>query len=333
MEKNKWYNPQKLLSHNALFNVVLSMRGGGKTYAFTKHIIKSYLKNGSQSAYIRRNKCELDDVKPTFFKAIEGEFPNHKFNVKGDVGYIDDKPFVHFIALSTSSNKKSKAYPTVDFALFDEYIITNNGYKKYLKNEMILLFDLCETIFRCRDNWRIVFLSNSVSYVCPLFDEMGIKINSDKEFQKFHNGLFLLQIYKNDEFTEDKKNTRFAKLIQNSKYYKYAIENELLEDNNEYICDRVGQLTFMFSIRAYDFEVGVWLNHEGMFYIDEKIEPNTKNKYFIYNDDMKEGYINIRNNNNKYTIKKLKDEYLNGCVYYSTQRVKKFFINNIIKNI
>lgn len=328
----KWYSLQRLLSYNALFNIVLSSRGGGKTFASTKFMIDIFKKKGSQSAYIRRNKVELDDVKPTFFNAIKETYPNDEFDVKGDIGYINGEPAIHFIALSTSSNKKSKAYPTVDFALFDEYIITNNGYKRYLKNEMTLLFDICETIFRSRDNWRIVFLSNSVSYVCPLFSEFKITPNPHKRFQTFKDGLICLEVYESKQYLEEKKQTRFAKLLEGTKYYEYAIENKVLEDTEDFINPvRKGQYIFVCSLYSDNFEVGVWYDEFGQFYIDEIFEPNAKYKFAIQDYDLKEGYTSVKSNMKNWRLKKLKQDFQEGKVFYSSQEVKKFFTINCVR--
>lgn len=328
----KWYSMQQLLSYNALFNIVLSGRGGGKTFEATKRMIELFKKKGKQSAYIRRNKVEMDDVKPTFFMAIKEHYPNDTFEVKGDIGYINGLEAIHFIPLSTSSNKKSKAYPKVDFALFDEYIITDNGYKHYLKNEMVLLFDICESIFRSRDDWRIVFLSNSVSYVCPLFSFFDIEPKGDKRFHRFKDGLILLEIFESEEFLEDKKKTRFARLLEGTAYYDYAINNKVLEDTNDFIKkDRSGKHLFMCSFVSNNFEVGVWLNEENIYYIDEKIDKFNKSRYAILNEDMREGLTHVKYSRNTTTVKRIKQAYHNGEVFFSTQEVKKFFERTVIR--
>ena len=328
----KWFSLQKILSYNALFNIVLSSRGGGKTYATTKHMIKLFLNKGVQSAYIRRNKVEMDDVKPTFFHAIVSEFPGVEFEVKGDIGYINKEPAIHFIALSTSSNKKSKAYPKVGFALFDEYIITNNGYKRYLKNEMTLLFDICETIFRSRNDWRIVFLSNSVSYVCPLFSEFNIEPDNKKEFQTFKNKLICLQIFESDEYTRDKKETRFAQLLEGTKYYEYAINNEVLEDTNDFIVSkRMEKLIFHMSIYSNGQEIGIWQTLEGKKYIDYIVEKDSKFRYYVLDCEAKEGMQNIKSHQTTWRIRNVKRSFLESEVFYCNQEVKKFFTTHCVR--
>ena len=161
-KENKWYSPERLLSHNAFLNFVMSPRGNGKSYSAKKRIIKNFLKDGSQAVYVRRTKVEIDEVKDTFWNDISIEFPNLEFEVIGYIGYINNEEVVHFIPLSTSTNKKSASYPKVNFIVFDEYIITKTTYNRYLKNEMILFFDLIESVFRRRENCRVLLMANAV---------------------------------------------------------------------------------------------------------------------------------------------------------------------------
>ena len=41
MSNEKWYSPNRLLSHNAFINFVMSPRGNGKSYSAKKLIIKN----------------------------------------------------------------------------------------------------------------------------------------------------------------------------------------------------------------------------------------------------------------------------------------------------
>ena len=143
-KESKWYNPNRLFSHNAFINFVMSPRGNGKSYSAKEKIIKNYLKDGSQSVYVRRTKVEIDEVKDTYWNDIQEAYPNLEFKVEGDIGYINNDIVVYFIPLSTSTNKKSASYPKVKLIVFDEYIITKTTYNRYLKNEMTLFLDLIE---------------------------------------------------------------------------------------------------------------------------------------------------------------------------------------------
>lgn len=234
-KQEKWYSCNRLLSHNAFISMVMSPRGNGKTYDGKKLIIKNFLKDGSQSVYVRRKKTEIDEVKNNFWKDIQEEFPNHDFTVEGTVGFIDGKEVVYFIPLSTSTNKKSTAYPKVKLIIFDEYIVTKSTYNDYITNEMVLFLDLIETVFRSRTNGRVLLLANAVSYVNPFFSFFDIVPRENERFTKYKDGLICLEQFKSDVFMEEKKQTPFGRLIEGTDYAKYAIENEVLEDNNEFI--------------------------------------------------------------------------------------------------
>ena len=63
MNNEKWYSPNRLLSHNAFINFVMSPRGNGKSYSAKKLIIKNYLKDGSQAVYVRVRRKGTEIVK------------------------------------------------------------------------------------------------------------------------------------------------------------------------------------------------------------------------------------------------------------------------------
>ena len=60
MNPEFYYNPQKLLSYNCLFNFIEGERGNGKTYAFKKFCIDNFIKKGLQFIWVRRYESELE---------------------------------------------------------------------------------------------------------------------------------------------------------------------------------------------------------------------------------------------------------------------------------
>lgn len=329
----KYYNSNTLFSHNALVNLVMSGRGTGKSYEGKKIVIRNWIKDKSQSVYVRRTKVELDGMKSTYWNDISLEYPHLEFSVKGDIGYINDEEVVHFIPLSTSLNKKSASYPLVKHIIFDEYIITHTSYTRYLKNEVTLLFDLIETIGRSRDNIKVLLLANSVSYVNPLFTFFNIEITDNKKrFHKFVDGLLCVELFESTEFIKDKVQTRFAKLIQNTAYSKYAIGNETLEDNTEFIKERQPvNYQYICTLKSNGFEVGVWINNTNCeYFVDKKIDTGNINKFTILISDNQQGYQNIREHRNSWRIREIKKNFYNSNLYYCNQEVKKF-MENVIK--
>lgn len=332
-KENKWYNPNRLLSHNAFMNFVMSPRGNGKSYSAKKRIIKNYLKNGSQAVYVRRFKTEIDEVKDTFWNDISLEYPNLKFEIKGNIGYIDDVEVVHFIPLSTSTNKKSASYPLVNFIVFDEYVITKTTYNRYLKNEMILLFDLIESVFRSRDNVRVLLMANAVSFVNPFFSFFDIVPNKDKRFQTYKDGLICLEMFTSNTFIEEKKNTRFGRLIEGTQYAKYSIENETLEDNNDFICDRGNfKYKFICAFKYDDFKIGVWQNLvNGRLFCDEKLDYTSSKKYCMLLEQLEEGWYYYKGYRIVSTDMDLvKRSNMFGSIYFCSQEIKKIMQDRIL---
>ena len=340
MIMSSWYSYNRLLSHNSFINFVMSPRGNGKSYGAKKLVIENWLKRRKQSVYVRRTVTEMQDVKNTYWNDIKAEYPNLEFDIKGDVGLIDDEVVIYFIPLSTSSKKKSASYPLVNQIFFDEYVITTSSHNRYLKNEMTLLLDLIETIFRKRTgtDMRVIFMANAVSFVNPLFTFFNIEPNPNKRFQKFKDNLICLELFTDENFMQEKRETPFGRLIDGTAYGNYAIGNVVLEDSDDFILPKkyAGSWAYHMTLKSNGFTVGVWADYlNDIFYIDKKYHlKSTTHNYTILSEDNEEGFLHIHMFRNKeWRIKHLKKAFNEGNVYYINQEVKKFFLNNVIKYI
>ena len=332
MSNEKWYSPNRLLSHNAFINFVMSPRGNGKSYSAKKLIIKNYLKNGSQAVYTRRTKVEIDEVKDTYWNDIREEYPDLDFKIEGYIGYINGDEVVHFIPLSTSTNKKSASYPKVNWIIFDEYIITKTTYNRYLKNEMTLLLDLIETVGRDR-NIRVLIMANSVSFVNPLFSFFDIVPKENQRFSKYKDGLICVEQFTSHVFMEEKKKTPFGRLIEGTNYSKYAIENEVLEDTNDFIKEREGvKYKFLACFKYEDFKIGVWENLENNeLFCDERIDEDNINKFAMILEELEEGYLYYKGYRNvNLRIIKIKKSAIQGNLYFCSQEIKKIMQDRVI---
>jgi hypothetical protein len=234
LNKDIFYNGNEALTHNKLFNFIVSNRGAGKTYWFKLWAIKDFLKNGSQFIYLRRFKEEIKELKKenTFFKDIikNNEFPNTKFNIKGDIIYIDDKEAGRFVPLSTALLIKSTPLPYVNKIGYDEFII-DKSYYHYLHNEVMSFLEFYETVTRLRwdfeenkeiNSVRVFFLSNAITSTNPYF--LFFKLNTPNTNKRFHHFKFgntediLVEYPQNHDFVELKKKTRFAQMMAGSEY-------------------------------------------------------------------------------------------------------------------
>ena len=82
-----YYDYNKVLSYNAMFNFIIGERGVGKTFGAKKFCINRFLKYGEQFVYIRRYKTEIKesagDVNK-FFGQMADFFPDINFGVHGE---------------------------------------------------------------------------------------------------------------------------------------------------------------------------------------------------------------------------------------------------------
>lgn len=327
-----YYSSNELFSHQATINMILGERGNGKSFDAKKRMINNFLKKKEQSVYVRRRQTDIDEVKDLFFDDICEIFPNVEFKIDGKYGYINGEKAIIFMALSTSLKKKSSPFPNVTLIVFDEYIEPSFKNPNYLKQDTFYLFELINTIVRKRDNWKLLCIGNVLSYVNPLFTSLGVEIkNPENRFHKFlkdetdGNYLLCVELTDTKEFREEYSKTKFAKIIKNSSYGDYAMSGKVLEDNTDFILsERRGIHIFICSIRFKNQEIGLWYNDKSNIYCDEIIEKDSKKKYYLTEDDMKEGYLHIKETRGTWVARELVKAMRNGEMYYKNQEIKKF---------
>ena len=184
-----FYSYNRIRSYNAIWNFIISNRGGGKTYGSKEMCIKNFIKKGEQWIYVRRYKTELKK-RALFFDDIKHKFPNHELTVQGNTMLCDGKVMGFFLALSVSQQEKSTSYPNVTSIIFDEFII-DKSHIRYLTNEVEVALDLYETVNRTRtgrEKTRMYFLGNNISIVNPYFIFFDCIPKKGEQFTVAKNG-------------------------------------------------------------------------------------------------------------------------------------------------
>lgn len=332
-----WYDKQQLLSHNKILNMVLSNRGGGKTFHYTKWAIDDFLKNKQQCIWVRRYATELrgDSKNPgildndAYFSAVikEGLYPNVKLEIKGNTGYINDEPAIIFVALSTSRGLKSMNFPFVNKIIFDEFII-DKGRVTYLKNEVEVFLDLYETVARTRDNVRAVLLANSISIVNPYFLFWNLKPNVNKRFTV--QGQICVEMFTDAEFVALKKASRFGKLVEGTRYGDYAIENKWLLDNETFIEDKSPHSEFMLGMKYNGIMYGFWVDYkQGLIYVNKQYDPSSYSLYCLTKDDHEANLLLIKSLSESKRVQRIVFAFRNGLLRFSDMQVKNQFYEYI----
>lgn len=251
-----FYDINKTLTYNCLFNFIVGNRGGGKTFAFKDWAIRDFKKNKQQFIYLRRYKEELKEVS-TFFDDIREFYPNDELVVKHNKFYINGELAGYAKPLSTAKISKSTSFPKVNKIGFDEFIIEKGVYH-YLPDEVVLFLEFYETVARMRDV-RVFFLSNAVTMTNPYFLYFKLSLPYNKNIYRKDD--LLLEFVANPDFIEKKKSTRFGKIIANTKYADYSIDNKFYLDNKLFIQKKSPNCRFSFAFIYKGETYGVWTDY------------------------------------------------------------------------
>lgn len=318
------------LSYNALFNFILGNRNAGKTYGSKQWCIDDFLKNKNQFAWVRRFDSELDDFKDTFFTDICNEYPEVEFEYKGYKFYINKEVAGFSFPLTTSMKKKSSSYPKVTKLIFDEFII-DVGTSYYLKNEVQIFLNLYETIFRMRDNVKgAFFLANSISFINPytLYFDLRKPINKKGIWR---NGELLVQFVNDAELINAKLNTRFGKLTKGTAFGNFAVNNEFLRDNDDFILEKQpDKLMYFFTMKANSENYGVWISHqEGCIYVSAKYDPSFKLIYTTMLDNHKPNTMLLKGASRSVLFSTFVKAFKMGNVYFDSIKTKNIVLETI----
>lgn len=320
-----WYDKSELLSHNKILNMVLSNRGGGKTFNMTRWCIDDFLKRKAQAVWVRRYQTEVDEVVKNgkFFDAVRAYYPNVELKIDSNIGYINDEPAIYFIALSTSRQLKSNNYPFVNKIIYDEFII-DKGRINYLKNEVEVFLDLYETIARTRDNVRAVLLANAVTIVNPYFLFFNIKPNPEKRFTV--QGQVCIEFFTDNEFIDAKKKSRFGQLINGTRYADFAIDNKWLLDNDIFIESKTPKAEFMLALKYNGIFYGFWVDYNvGLIFVNRQYDPYSPMLFCLQKDDHDPNLLLIKSLNGCKPMKRIIFAFQNALIRFDDMTVKNQF--------
>lgn len=177
--KNGYYTTHDILKCDATYNLVISGRGVGKSYAVVTGILKkAWDTHACVMGYLRRRREDIQssDVEADFAdkkiaEITEGEYDTVSvwrrqiyFARTGEDGKTirHPKPFARIFSLNQQEKVKSRQFPSITDVLYEEFITDG----VYLRDEPRLLQQLVSTIFRDRPG-RIWMLGNTISRVNP----------------------------------------------------------------------------------------------------------------------------------------------------------------------
>lgn len=336
---NIFYDFNKILSYNAFLNIIIGERGVGKTYGSKKYVINRFLKKNKQFVYIRRYETDLIESVGTtednkFFEQVKNEFPNHTFEIRKSKKVrkliIDKKVCGYAIPLSSADSLKSSTYENVDTIIYDEFMLKEGSSQHYLRNEPELILDIIETVARLRDI-KIFLLGNAISSTAPIMSYFNLSLPYNSDVKLFKDGLILVNYIKNEPYREFKKQTNFGKLIEGTRYSKYAIDNEFITDSKSFIRKK-SESKFYFIFILNNKEYGVWRDKEDFMYISDDIDPNCPLKFALNIEDHDESTIFLKIRNNPYFLN-IVAHYRLAKLCFESQSIKNYVMESLSRYI
>lgn len=334
---SKYWDIRKTLSYNCLFNFIISLRGGGKTYGTLKYCVDKHIKEKKQGrlwqfVYVRRQENELKKLTISrggrLFNDIRKEFPGHILKAESNVLYCDGEECGYAIQLSNAFTQKSDPHPNVQMIIFDEFIAVKQS--SYLNDEVTKFLELYESIARPGTDHpvvRVFFLGNAVTQMNPYFDYFRLERPYAGEFKRFGStNDILVQDVDVPELQEDKHRSRFGQLIQGTEYASYSIDNEWLEDNTDFIQKKTKDCEYRMSIRYNNQWIGIWFDTiDWIYYISMDVDLQNPNKYSATTQDHKPNVMLIKNAKRMASFKHLIDSYNMGAIRYESIKLKNWF--------
>lgn len=310
------------LSYNCLFNFIVGNRGSGKTYGAKKRVIKRFIEKGEQFVYLRRFDSELEETAAEYFNDIvkNKEFPDAQITYSNGIYYVNEQIAGYAMALTKAKDYKSISYPDVYTIIFDEFLIEDNGYVRYLKNEVKQFLSLYMSVDRYR-GVTVFFLANSTSMINPYFLYFNLSLPyGSKTVRK---GDILLHLVEDEEFIEEALNTRFGKLIAGTDFADYAIKNKFVYDTKTFIDHKTEKSQYYFTFIYKGDKYGVWVDYSaGKMFISLNVDPSCKIVYSLTVDDHSPNTLLINQLNKSPFFKNFIDNYKMGNVYFESQKIK-----------
>ena len=327
-----WYTPNQQLTYNRIFNFVVGVRGGGKTFNTLRHAIRRFEKTGEQFIYLRRRAVDLDDAchrkeGGDLFSDIrhKGYFKDAELKVVADKSggynfYYNDKVMGYGKALSTA--RRSTSLPLVKLIIFDEFLIDDSiGHDRYLNsgNEMFLFNNFYETIARGRDI-PCIFLGNAFSMVNPYFIELGIRIDKPENNKIYKGKFWTVLFWKDEEYLAEREKTQFFQATANTSFSEHAFSNKFYLDRKDFVKRRSKDSEHQFSLVYLGTTYGVWVDWEkGEYYVSTKGANTTREKTISMSlADNKPNNVSIRRYRNMPFMRAFRMAIDNNSVFFDS---------------
>ena len=288
LDASVYYDFTPVMSRNAIFNMIVGGRGIGKSYGAKVREVRRALRSNWQFIYMRRFREELKASAASFFADIAHEFPGWEFKQVGDkalarIAGSDDewKHIGYFLALSVSKNFTSVSYPNVKTIIFDEFIADPAKIgQKYLNDEWTVLMNFYVTVDRYQERVKVIMLANAISIDNPYFLTLD-HVPDGREWYTYKDGMIVIQYPKSEDFNNATMQTRFGKMIADTEYAKFAVNNEFKDAHGRLVVRKSERSRYFYTLVTRKGTFSLWFDTEtGNMYAQSK-RPKNEEMYTV----------------------------------------------------
>lgn len=276
----QWIDLEKeVLKYHRLLNLVVSLRGHGKTSAAKKLAITNYERTGKKTLWVRRYKKELGNK---FYARFVTDFETigvpdwEKYVMRNGelVEQLGEKKFntvIKFSTLSQSLYEKSDNFSDYNLMIFDEFLITKSNIN-YMPDEVNIFLEYLNTVMRFREDFTVLMMGNHVTNYNPYYNYFNITVDPTKE-NFILKKEFLFKFVRSAEFEEFSKKSRFAEVVKDTPYYEYAYEGAANRESRNIVKKRPNKTTVMCNIMHRHRKYTMYFcSEETSLYIDNYID-------------------------------------------------------------
>lgn len=322
-----WININDVKSKNAFINILHGVRSRGKTFGLKESFALDFLNKGDEFIYLRRYETELGTINSFWDDIVDSsKIPKEdapKFKTQGRKFLYDGQVCGYNFALSKASNYKSTPFHNVTNIFFDEYVIEDNVHH-YLKNEVEFFLSFLDTVIRTRDNVKVWLCANNVTIVNPYTTYFNlVKRIGDKKWFLSNDNLILFYMDYDKSFADTRRETKLGKLIADTQYGKYAIDNEAYKDDYSYIMKKP-KCRYLCTLKVGKENCGIWIDYkDGNIFISNDINNDFPIFTIVYEDHTPNDLLLDRK---KYgQLRQLSIAYRNNHLFFETLQIKKVF--------
>ena len=139
-----------------------------------------------------------------------------------------------------------------------------------------------------------------------------------------------MELVADPDFINEKKKTRFGKLIANTEYAKYSIDNEMLRDNDNFVGKPPSKKRYFFTIKSSGKFYGVWFNSDNShLWITEQYDENFKMIVVTVLDDHTPNTMMIKGVSRSEYVKVLEKAFKRGLVRFDSIKTKNIMMETL----